>query len=245
VGYAARAKPDGYTLVQSNAGFTVMSNMYKDLPFDFTNGMTHVTTELSVPLILVVAKDAPINSVQELLAYAKANPGKTNYGSPGIGTLQHLAAELLKKRTGMEAMHVPFKGASPMIVDLIAGREQFAFDTSASAITHIKGGRVKPLAVTSSTRLAALPNVPTVAESGVPGYEMTAWYSLAGPKGMPRAAIDRITKAVQDSMQDPSKQKFLAEMAADPGGMDHDKFNVLVQKTAKDLDELTRGMAPQ
>ncbi|WP_233237134.1 tripartite tricarboxylate transporter substrate binding protein [Bordetella sp. LUAb4] len=240
-GYVARAKPDGYTLLLANVGHAAAGVLYKNLPYDFERDMTQITTVANVPNVLVVAKTFPVNNVRELLAYAKAHPNDINYGSAGIGTTQHLSAELLKKQTGMAALHVPFKGAAPMMTDLIGGRLTFALDSAASAAAQINGGGVKPLAVTSLTRTRFLPDVPTLDESGVPGYQMTTWYSLAGPKDMPPAVTDRIYRAVRAAMDDPTMRKALDSMAADPGGMEPAKFQAFVHQETLRWTELARG----
>ncbi|OZI34549.1 LacI family transcriptional regulator [Bordetella genomosp. 10] len=240
-GYVARAKPDGYTLLLANVGHAAAGVLYKNLPYDFERDMTQITTVANVPNVLVVAKNFPANNVRELLAYAKAHPNDVNYGSAGIGTTQHLSAELLKKQTGMTALHVPFKGAAPMMTDLIGGRITFALDSAASAAAQINGGGVKPLAVTSLTRTRFLPDVPTLDESGVPGYQMTTWYSLAGPKDLPPAVTDRIYRAVRAAMDDPNMRKALDSMAADPGGMEPAKFQAFVHQETLRWTELARG----
>ncbi|CAM3553039.1 tripartite tricarboxylate transporter substrate binding protein [Bordetella sputigena] len=240
-GIVARAKPDGYTLLLANVGHTAAGVLYKNLPYDFERDMTQITTVANVPNVLVVAKTLPVNNVREFLDYAKAHPKEINYGSAGIGTTQHLSAELLKKQTGMQALHVPFKGAAPMMTDLIGGRLTFAVDSAASAAAQINGGGVKPLAVTSLQRTRFLPDVPTLDESGVTGYQMTTWYSLAGPKGLPPAIVDRIWRAVQASMDDPVMRKALEGMAAEPGGMEPAKFQAFVHQETVRWTELAQG----
>jgi tripartite-type tricarboxylate transporter receptor subunit TctC len=240
-GIVARAKPDGYTLLLANVGHTAAGVLYKNLPYDFERDMTQITTVANVPNVLVVAKTLPVNNVREFLDYAKAHAKEINYGSAGIGTTQHLSAELLKKQTGMQALHVPFKGAAPMMTDLIGGRLTFAVDSAASAAAQINGGGVKPLAVTSLQRTRFLPDVPTLDESGVTGYQMTTWYSLAAPKGLPPAIVDRIWRAVQASMDDPVMRKALEGMAAEPGGMEPAKFQAFVHQETVRWTDLAQG----
>jgi len=240
-GIVARAKADGYTLLLANVGHTAAAVLYKNLPYDFERDMTQITTVANVPNVLVVPKRLPVNNVQELLAYAKANPDDINYGSAGIGTTQHLSAELLKKQSGLQALHVPFKGAAPMMTDLIAGRLTFALDSAASAKTQIDGGGVKPLAVTGLQRTPFLPQVPTLDESGVPGYQMTTWYSLAGPKGLPPAIVDKIWHAVKASMDDPIMRRTLEGMAAEPGGMEPARFEAFVRDETVRWADLARN----
>jgi tripartite-type tricarboxylate transporter receptor subunit TctC len=240
-GIVARAKPDGYTLLLANVGHTAGGVLYKNLPYDFERDLTQITTVANVPNVLVVAKTLPVSNVAELLAYVKAHPGEANYGSAGIGSTQHLSAELLLKQTGMQAVHVPFKGAAPMMTDLIGGRLTFALDSAASAASQIAGGSVKPLAVTSLRRTRFLPEVPTLDESGVPGYEMTTWYSLAAPKDLPAPIKQKIYQAVVDSMKDPDLRKTLDSMAADPGGMSPEQFAAFVHQETERWTQLAGG----
>ena len=236
-GIVVRAKPDGYTLLLGNVGHTAARVLYKQLPFDFERDMTHITTVAVVPNVLVVAKDSPVSTVDEFLKYARAHPDEMTYGSAGIGSTQHLSGELLIKQTGMEAVHVPYKGAAPMITDLIGGRVSFALDSAASAASQIAGGSVKPLAVTSKQRTRFLPDVPTLDASGVPGYEMTTWYSLEAPKDLPEDIKQKIYQAVLASMKDPGLRKTLDGMAADPGGMPPEQFAAFVgQESARWAD---------
>jgi len=228
--FVVRAKPDGYTMLLGNVGHAAAGVLYKNLPYDFERDMTHITTVANVPNVLVVPKSLPVNNVRELLAYAKAHPQEISYGSAGIGTTQHLSGELLKKQSGIQALHVPYKGAAPMMTDLIGGRLTFALDSAASAVAQINGGGVKPLAVTSLTHTRFLPGVPTLDESGVPGYEMTTWYSLEAPKDLPPAITDRIYRAVCATMDDLDMRKILESMAAEPGGMEPAKFQTFVHQ---------------
>ncbi|ARP86802.1 Bug family tripartite tricarboxylate transporter substrate binding protein [Bordetella genomosp. 9] len=243
-GIVARARPDGYTLLLGNVGHTAANALYKNLSYDFERDLTQITTVANVPNVLVVAKSLPVSNVRELLAYAKAHPGDINYGSAGIGSTQHLSAELLLKQTGMQAVHVPFKGAAPMMTDLIGGRLTFALDSAASAASQIAGGSVKPLAVTSKQRTPFLPDVPTLDESGVPGYQMTTWYSLAAPKGLPEDIKQKIYQAVVASMKDPDLQKTLETMAAEPGGMPPDQFAAFVHQETERWTRLAGGWDP-
>ena len=215
-GYVARAKPDGYTLLLANVGHAAAGVLYKNLPYDFERDMTQITTVANVPNVLVVAKNLPVNNVRELLAYAKAHPNDINYGSAGIGTTQHLSAELLKKQTGLPALHVPFKGAAPMMTDLIGGRITFALDSAASAAAQINGGGVKPLAVTSLARTRFLPDVPTLAESGVPGYEANVWFGIIAPAGTPPQTIAFLHKEISRVLQEPGVRQRLTELGLTP-----------------------------
>jgi tripartite-type tricarboxylate transporter receptor subunit TctC len=231
--FVARSRPDGYTLLLSNVGHAAAGALYKNLPYDFQNDMTQITTVASVPNVLVVNKSLPVKDVRELLAYVSSHAAEASYGSAGVGTTQHLSAELLKKQSGVNVVHVPYKGAAPMMADIIGGRVTFALDSAASAATQLNGGNIKALAVTSAARSPFLPNVPTLAEAGVPGYEMTTWYGLAAPKGLPRAVRDRIHRGVVASMKTPAMQAALHGMSADPGGMTPEQFEGFVHAETK------------
>jgi tripartite-type tricarboxylate transporter receptor subunit TctC len=226
--FVARSRPDGYTLLLSNVGHTAAAALYKNLPYDFEKDMTQITTVASVPNVLVVNRSLPVANVRELLAYLTAHAADVSYGSAGVGTTQHLSAELLKKQTGVNVVHVPYKGAAPMMADIIGGRVTFALDSAASAATQLAGGNLKALAVTSAARSPFLPNIATLAEAGVPGYEMTTWYGLAAPKGLPKPVRDRIYRAVVAAMKTPAMQAALLNMSADPGGMPPEQFESFV-----------------
>lgn len=240
-GIVARARPDGYTLLLSNVGHTAAAALYKGLPYDFEKDLTQITTVASVPNVLVVKKTLPVNNVKELLAYLAAHSADVSYGSAGVGTTQHLSAELLKKQTGVSVVHIPYKGAAPMMTDIIGGRVTFALDSAASAAAQLAGGNIKALAVTTPERSRFMPNVPTLAESGVPGYQMTTWYGLAAPKGLPAPIKERIYRAVASSMNSPSMQAALQNMAADPGGMAPDQFAAFVHSETTRWTAITEG----
>ncbi len=219
-GIAARAAADGYTLVLSNVGNTAAGMLYADLPFNFDTDFTHITTVAVVPNVLIVTKSSPYDTLEQLLADTKKRPGQINFGSAGVGTPQHLNAELVAKQAGLKIVHVPYKGASPMMTDLIAGRVTFSIDTAGSAISQMKAGMVKALAVTSLNRAALLPDVPTIAESpGFQGFQATTWYGLEAPKGLPEALREKIYQAVLAMLKRPEMIKTLDGMAALPGGM--------------------------
>ncbi|QET05888.1 tripartite tricarboxylate transporter substrate binding protein [Cupriavidus pauculus] len=239
----ARAQPDGYTLLLANVGHAAASALYKNLPYDFEKDMTHITTVAVVPNVLIVRKSLPVNNVKELIAYLKSHPGEATFGSAGIGTTQHLSAELLKKQASFDAVHVPYKGASPMMTDIIGGRVVFALDSAASANAQLAGGNIKALAVTTSQRTRFLPDVPTLSEAGVPGYQMSTWYSLAAPRNLPPAIRDRIYNAVVASMKDPSMQTTLQNMAAEPGGMSPTALTTFVQTETRRWTTIASGFS--
>ena len=213
----AKSAPDGYTLVMATIGtHAINSSLYKNMPYDAVRDFTPLTRVAMVPNVLVVNKDAPYNTVQELIAYGKANPGKLTFGSSGNGTTLHLSGELFKLRTGVPITHIPYKGSTPAIADLLGGQISMVFDNMPSVIQHIKSGRLKALAVTSSTRNAQLPNVPTIEESGVPNYEVWSWFGLLAPAGTPDAVIDRLNREIVAIIRQPDVNARIVEMGSVP-----------------------------
>lgn len=239
----SRAAPDGYTLLLANVGHTAAAALYKTLSYNFETDLQSITSVAYVPNVLIVNKSLPVNTVAEFLDYVKQRPGDVNYGSAGIGSTQHLSGELLKSTAKLDAQHIPYKGASPMMSDLIGGRLAFALDSAGSAAAQIAGGNVKALGVTTMTRASAFPNLPTLDEAGVPGYAMTTWYSLAAPKGLPDDIEAKIHHAVVKAMQDPQMKKVLEGMAAEPGGTDPAEFKEFVLEEGRRWVELVSSSA--
>ncbi|OGA46121.1 MAG: hypothetical protein A3G25_14130 [Betaproteobacteria bacterium RIFCSPLOWO2_12_FULL_63_13] len=212
VAEVARAAPDGYTIGMGNLGpLTIFPNLYRDLPYDVKRDLLPITMFAASPLVLVVPNNLPAKSVRELIVMAKAQPGKLNYASVGIGTAQHLIFEMFKKKDGADMVHVPYKGTSESLPALIAGQVQVMFETLPSMLPHIKGGRMRALAVTTPERVGPLPEVPTLVESGYPEVDVVTWYALIVPKGTPRAVVDRLYKEYTAVAQLPEVQKFLAD----------------------------------
>jgi tripartite-type tricarboxylate transporter receptor subunit TctC len=202
-GTVARAPADGYTLLLTNVGHTAAGALYKKLPYDFERDFTHLALVAKVPNILVVNKAFPSKTAAEFLAYLKANPGKVYYGSAGVGTTQHLAAELLRNVAKLDVTHVPYKGAAPMMTDLIAGQVHFALDSAGSAATYIRSDRVRALAVTSDSRDASFPDLPTLTESGLQGYVASTWYGVSAPANLPEPIKTRLHQAILKAYEDP------------------------------------------
>ena len=215
----ARANPDGYTFLLATVAHTMAPGIYKTLPYDFQKDLEPIGMVALTPNVLIVNPSIPARNVQELVAYIKANPGKVNYGSAGIGSTEHLSGELFRALTGTDISHVPYKGGAPMMTDLMAGQIQMAIETSPSANPHIKSGQVKALAVTSVKRSAAYPGVPTVAESGVPGYEVTTWYALMAPHNTPEPIRHRVSAELAKVLKQPDVQKRFDEQGVTAGDM--------------------------
>jgi tripartite-type tricarboxylate transporter receptor subunit TctC len=223
---AAHAAPDGYTVFLVNPANAINASLYKNLPFDFIRDMTPVVGFMRVPNVMEVNPNVPAHTVKEFIDYAKANPGKVNLGSSGIGTSVHLSGALFMMMTGVELVHVPYRGSAPALTDLLANQVQVMFDNLPSSLGHIQGGRLRALAVTTTASSKALPGVPTVAET-VPGYEASAWFGMAVPKGTPRPVIDKLNRLVNEALADPGIQAKLAEL----GG-------ILIPGTAEDFGKV-------
>ncbi|HUD86183.1 MAG TPA: tripartite tricarboxylate transporter substrate binding protein [Xanthobacteraceae bacterium] len=208
---AAHAAPDGYTVFLVNPANTINASLYKNLNFNFIADMAPVAGFIQVPNVMDVNPAVPAQTVAEFIAYAKANPGKINMASSGVGTSVHLSGALFMMMTGVDLVHVPYRGASPALTDLLGGQVQVMFDNLPSSIAHIQAGRLRALAVTTATRAKALPDVPTVAET-VPGYEASAFFGMAVPKGTPRDVIDKLNRTVNQALADPALQSKLAEL---------------------------------
>jgi len=208
---AAHSPPDGYTVFLVNPANAINATLYKNLPFNFIDDMAPVAGFIRVPNIMEVNPNVPAKTVKEFIDYAKANAGKVNMASSGIGTSVHLSGALFMMMTGVNMVHVPYRGAGPALVDMLANQVQVMFDNMPSSIGHIRAGRLRAIAVTTAVREKTLPDVPTVAET-VPGYEASAWFGMAVPKGTPRPIIDKLNKTVNEALADPGVQAKLAEL---------------------------------
>jgi tripartite-type tricarboxylate transporter receptor subunit TctC len=230
---AVNAPPDGYTVFLVNPANAINATLYKNLSFDFIRDMAPVAGFIRVPNVMEVNPNVPAKTVAEFITYAKANPGKVNMASSGIGTSVHLSGALFMMMTGVELVHVPYRGAGPALTDMLSGQVQVMFDNLPSSIGHIQGGRLRAIAVTTAERAKALPDVPTVAET-VPGYEASAWFGMAVPKGTPRAIIDKLNRTVNEALADPAMQAKLAELGGTLiPGTPEDFGKIVADETAK------------
>ena len=220
----AKAPPDGQTLLIVPSGFAVNPSIYKNLPFDSVKDLAPVSQLAASPLILVVHPSFPPKTVKEIIAFIKARPNDINYGSSGNGSPPHLATELFQYMTQARMTHIPYKGAGPAAVDVIAGQIPIYFMNALQAVPHIKSGRLRGLGVTSDTRFSALPELPTTAEAGVPGYAMTNWYGLLVPGGTPRATVSRLHGEVARILNLPEIRDRLTKEGADVIASTPDRF---------------------
>jgi tripartite-type tricarboxylate transporter receptor subunit TctC len=207
----AKANPDGYTLLQAATSHATNPAMLTKLPYDSVRNFTPISLLSQQPNIWIVHPSVPVKNIKELIAYVRSKPGQLNFGSSGTGGSQHLAGELLKGMTGIDMTHIPYKGSPPALIDLLAGRVPIMSSTMPPVLPHIRTGKVRALAVTSAKRSPALPDLPTVAESGVPGYEAIAWQGLLGPGGMPKPIVARINAEFVKVLKQPDVMAKLNE----------------------------------
>jgi len=226
---ASRATPDGYTIFMGAVHHTIAESLYTRLPYSLERDFVPVTVVASVPNVVVIHPKYPFKTIKELIDFAKANPGKLNYGSAGNGTTHHLAVELFKTMTGTQLVHVPYKGAGPLMQDLLAGQVDLAFDGMGTSATQIKAGKLRPIAVTTLHRSPVIPDVPTLQEAGLSGYQVTTWYALWGIRGTPKEAIDRLYQETAKALALPDMREIWASQGADPGGQRPEEFAVLVK----------------
>jgi len=215
--HVAKSAPDGYTFLLVGFEFAAYASLYTKLPYDSQRDFAPVTLIAKYPFVLAANPALPAQSVKELIAYAKANPGQVNYASAGNGSTLHLAGELFRSLASVDITHVPYKGGGPAITDLVAGRAQLLFINNAQVAGHVKAGRLKLLAVTSASRYPLLPDVATVQEGGVPGYEVLAWAGIVVPAGVPRPIIDRLNTEIGRTLQTPEVRERLASLGAELG----------------------------
>ena len=225
---SALASPgDGYTIVFVGPNNAINATLYEKLPFDFLRDSVPIAGTMRLTNVMEVNLTVPANNVAEFIAYAKANPGKINFASGGVGTSPHLSGELFKAMTGVNIVHVPYRGTAPALTDLLAGQVQVLFDNLPGSIGHIRNGKVRALGVTAPKRVPALPDVPAIAET-VPGYEASVWYGMAAPKGTPPEVIDKLNLAVNTILADAKVQARLGELGGESMPMTPDGFGKLV-----------------
>ena len=220
----AKAAPDGYTLLMNTGALAINMSLYRNLPFDALRDFVPVSVFSESPNVLVVSAKVPYASVNDLLAAARASPGKLNYSSAGVGTTQHLAAELLKMRTNTFMVHIPYKGSSPSLTALIAGEIDLSFANIPAIQGYVQGGRLRALAIASPKRDPQLPDVPTLKEAGVEGVEVSVWYGLFAPTGTPKEIVQTLANAVVRATRDPESRRKLLEQGAEPVGSTPDEF---------------------
>jgi tripartite-type tricarboxylate transporter receptor subunit TctC len=225
----ARDAPDGYSLLWCTSANAINATLYQNLNFNFVRDFAPVDGTFRVPNVLEVHPSVPVHTVPEFIAYAKAHPGQLNFASGGIGATQHMSAELFKFMTGIDMRHVPYKGSAPALIDLLSGQVQVMFDLLPASIGYIRAGKLRALAVTTATRSAALPELPTIAEF-VPGYEASTWNGVVAPKNIPPGAINRLNSAINDALGDATIKSRFAALGATPLPMSPAEFGKFIRE---------------
>jgi tripartite-type tricarboxylate transporter receptor subunit TctC len=224
-----KSPPDGYTLTLIASSYTVNPSVYK-INFDPVNDITPIIQISQGPLLIVVKPSLPVKTTKDLVALAKSKPGQLNFASSGQGSVIHLATELFDSMAGVKMNHIPYKGTGPALTDTIGGQTDLFFSSTATALPHVQSGKLRAVAVTTAKRIPALPNVPTVAESGVPGYEVILWHGLIGPKGLPRPVVDRINGEVTKALKLKETGEQLQNDGVDPAGGTPEQFGAQIKK---------------
>jgi len=237
---AARSPADGYTLLMGAIHHTIATSVYPKLPYDFQKDFAPITVVAIVPNVLVVNPSVPAKTTKELIAYAKANPGKLTYGSAGMGTAHHLIGELFNLRAGVEIVHVPYKGSAPAIADLIGGQVSIMYDTVASCLPHVKSGKLRPLAVATARRSVALPDVPTIAESALPGFEVTTWFGALAPAKTPPDVVARLNAEMVKILAMPDVRKRLLEAGAEPVGNTSAEMAAQIKRETEEFGKIVK-----
>ena len=239
---AAKSAPDGYTIVIASNQVTINPWLYAKLPFDIEKDFVAVAQAASVPMVLAVHPSVPANTLKEFIALAKTSPGKFNHGTPGNGTPQHIAFEVFNHAAGVQVTHIAYKGTGPAIADLIGGQVQSAIGTMASLEQHVKAGKLRALGVTTPKRSPAMPNVPTVAEAGLPGFEVPLWYSILAPAGTPKEIVARLSGEVARALAVPETRERLTAQGFDVNYLNPEQMSDLIkhdiarwQKSIRDI----------
>jgi len=237
----AKAKPDGYTLLMGNIGTQAINpSLYKKMPYDAATAFVPITLVADLPLAMMVNPAVPAKTAREFIALAKREPGKLSYSSSGAGGAPHLAAEMFKEATGTFIVHVPYRGGGPAIGDLIAGHVQLSFMTVLEASGHIKAGKLRALAVTGSQRVPALPEVPTLAEAALPGFNSISWIGVLAPAGTPKEIVDKVASDVREVLASDDVKLKLIELGAVPAGTTPAQFQALIASDRKRYEQVIK-----
>ena len=238
--FVAKAKPDGYTLLVGAVHHTIASSVYKKLPYDFQKDLLPITTIALVPNVLVVNPATPAKNVAELVALLKAKPGAYSYGSNGNGTAQHLIGTQFQIATGTEMAHIPYKGSGPLATDLLGGQIAMSFDTVTPVLQHIKAGKLRPLAVTTTKRSTALPDVPTLDEAGLKGFNVGTWFGVLAPAGTPKELVARLNTEMVKIIRSPEFRKRMEEIGAEPVGNGSDQMAQQIKEETEKFAKLVK-----
>ena len=240
--FVAKSAPDGYTILMGAvATHAINPTLYASIPYDPVRDFIPVTQVASTPNVLVVNPSVPASNVREFIAYAKANPGKLNFGSGSTGSAGHLAGELFDTMAGVKMVHVPYKGAGPAMQDLIGGQIQLMFDNLASSLGQIKAGRVKALAVTTARRTALAPELPTIAESGLPGFDISTWFGIFLPAKTPQPIVDKLHSEFTRALAAPDVREKMLQLGAEPVGNRPEEFAAFIKSEADKYAKLVKA----
>lgn len=227
---AAKAAADGYTLLQCNLTFAVSAAVYSKLPYDAERAFTPITTLVNVVSILAVTPSLPVSNVKDLIAHAKARQGQLSFASAGTGSTSHMSGELFKRMTGIEMMHVPYKGTGPALPDLLAGRVHVVFEPMPTMLPHVRAGRMKALGVTTAKRSAAAPDIPTIAEQGLEGYDVVLWYGMLAPAGTPKPVVEKLYAAFVEFAASTDVREQLSSIGAEPASLSSPEFAAMIKR---------------
>ena len=236
----ARAPADGYTLLYNTSSFALSAALSPKLPYRPLNDFTGVALTAAAPMVLIVNNDFKANNVRQFIEQLKSNPGKFSYGSAGTGTITHVVPVQLLQTAGLDAVHIPYKGSAPALIDLFSGQIQFAVDAMSSALPFIRDGRVRALAVTSKDRIASLPDVPTISESWIPAYEASAWQGLMVPAAVPQAIVTRLNRDLLKVLAMPDVRAQMVKQGTDPLGSTPEAYNAFVLKEIERWSKVAR-----
>ena len=247
VAAVAKAPADGYTLLFVSGSLVIHPAIYRKLPYDVERDLAPVGLVGVVPQVLVVHPSLPAKSAREFVQLAKKRPGQINYGSGGVGSTGHLAGALLESAAGIQLVHVPYKGAGPAAVDVMAGQIQALFTSAVNALQHARTGKIRMIGVTTTKRTPALPDVPTLQESGVPGYELMTWYGVLAPAGTPRGAVERVNRELAEVIKLSDVHARLVADGVDPGGGSPDDFAAMIKRELARIGKIIRaaGLQPE
>jgi tripartite-type tricarboxylate transporter receptor subunit TctC len=237
---AARAGNDGYTLLFTSLPHVINPPLYGKVGYDPVRDFQPVTLLVNVPLLMAVGTAFPAKSVKDVIALAKASPGKLNYGSGGNGSTSHLAMEMFKSMAGVDIQHIPYKGTGPAITDLLSGQLNMTIASAVPLIPQVRAGKLRPIAVTGLQRSGALPDVPTIAEAGVPGYDMTNWFGILAPAGLPQPILSRLDAVLRKIVASPDVREFYARQGADPVGAGPDAFARIIRADIPKWEKVVR-----
>ncbi len=238
--FVAKAKPDGYTLLVGAVHHTIATSVYKKLPYDFQKDFAPLTVIAMVPNVLAVSAASPAKTVADLVAMAKAAKPELSYGSNGNGTAQHLIGTQFQNQTGTTLLHIPYKGSGPLTNDLLGGQVTMSFDTITPVLPHIQAGKLRPLAVTTAKRSAALPDVPTLAASGLPGFDIGTWFGVLAPAATPKPVLTRLSDEMMKVIRSPDFHKRMAEIGADPVGNTPEQMASQIKNDTEKFARLVR-----